>query len=135
MELSPYLTFNGDCEAAFKLYEKVLRGKIQAMMPHEGTPAVEQVPPEWRKKILHASLLIDGQVLMASDAPPPHYKQPQGISVSLMLKDPAEAERIFRELSEGGQVFMAIQKTFWAERFAMFSDRFGIPWMINCSQA
>ena len=69
---------------------------------------------------------------MGSDAPPQHYQVPKGFSVSLMLKDPAEADRIFAALSENGKVGMPIQKTFWATRFAMLTDRFGIPWMINC---
>ena len=87
MELNPYLTFNGQCEAAFKFYEKCLGGKIEAMLTHEGTPMADQVPAEWRKKILHARLTVGDEVLMGSDAPPERYKQPQGISVSLNTKD------------------------------------------------
>ena len=64
MQLNPYLTFNGQCEAAFKFYEKCLGGKIEAMLTHEGTPAEQGVPPEWRKKILHARLTVGDQVLM-----------------------------------------------------------------------
>jgi PhnB protein len=132
MQLNPYLLFNGQCEEAFKFYEKLLGGKIEAMMAHEGTPAEKGVPPEWRKKILHARLAVGDQVLMASDAPPDRYQKPQGYSVSIGVTDPAEAERIYQTLSENGSVGMPLQKTFWAERFAMFVDRFGIPWMINC---
>jgi len=135
MHVNPYLFFNGDCETAFKFYEKCLGAKIEAMIPHEGTPAAGQVPAEWRTKILHASLNINGQLLMASDAPPNHYHKPQGFSVSIGIKDPAEAERIFRELAENGAVTMPIAETFWAARFGMLVDRFGIPWMINCEKA
>jgi len=135
MQLNPYLTFNGQCEAAFKFYEKCLGGKIEAMLTHEGTPAEQHVPSEWRKKILHARLTVGDEVLMGSDAPPERYEQPQGFSVSLNNNDPAEAERIFRALSENGRVQMPLQQTFWASRFGMLVDRFGIPWMVNCEQA
>lgn len=132
MQLNPYLIFNGQCEAAFKFYEQCLGGKIEAMMPHAGTPAEEHTPAEWRNKILHACLTVGNDVLMGSDAPPDHYEQPKGFSVSLQIKDPAEAERVFNALAENGKVAMPLQKTFWATRFAMLTDRFGIPWMINC---
>ena len=70
MKVNPYLTFDGDCEEAFKVYEKVLGGKIVAMMTHRDTPAEAHVPAEWRDKILHARLVFGDNVLMASDAPP-----------------------------------------------------------------
>lgn len=135
MQLNPHLHFNGECEAAFKFYEQCLGGKITFMMPHEGTPIADQVPAEWRNKILHASLKVGDEVLMGADAPPDHYQKPQGFSVTLGMKDPAEAERIFHALAENGTVQMPLQETFWAARFGMLIDRFGIPWMINCGQA
>jgi PhnB protein len=135
MQLNSYLTFNGQCEAAFKFYEQSLGGKIQCMMPHEGTPIAADVPAEWRKKILHARLLIGDDVLMGSDAPPERYEPPKGFSVTLQIKDPAQAERVFHALAENGTVKMPIQQTFWAVRFGMLVDRFGTPWMINCEQA
>jgi PhnB protein len=135
MQLNPYLLFNGDCEEAFKFYEKVLGAKIEAMMTHEGTPAAEQTPPEWLKKIIHARLDLNGQLIMASDAPPGRYSKPGGFSVNISFTDPKEADRIYAALSEGGTVHMPIAETFWAVRFAMFTDRFGIPWMINCEKA
>ena len=134
MRLNPYLTFNGQCEAAFKFYERCLGGKVEAMIIHAGTPAEEHVPSEWRKKILHARLIVGDDVLMGSDAPPDRYEEPKGFSVSLQIKDPAEAERIFHALAENGTVRMPIQKTFWAIRFGMLVDQFGIPWMVNCEQ-
>jgi len=133
MQIQPYLFFKGDCEEAFKFYERVLKGKIEAMLPHAGTPAEQHTPAEWRDKILHARLTVGDAVLMASDAPPEHYKAPQGFSVNLQIDQVAEAERVFNELSAGGKVTMPIQPTFWATRFAMFNDRFGIAWMINCN--
>jgi len=135
MQLNAYLTFNGQCEEAFKFYERCLGGKIVAMMPHEGTPVAEHVPAEWRNKILHARLTVGDQVMMGSDAPPGRYEEPKGFSVSVQIKDPAEAERIFQALAENGKVQMPIQQTFWAARFGMLMDQFGIPWMINCEQA
>jgi PhnB protein len=134
MQLNPYLLFNGQCEAAFKFYEHCLGGKIEALLPHESSPAASQVPPEWGKKIMHALMRIDGQSLMGSDAPPSHYEQPKGFSVSLQIKDPKEAERVFHALAENGQIKMPFQETFWALRFGMLVDRFGIPWMINCEK-
>jgi PhnB protein len=131
MKLNPYLLFNGDCEAAFAFYERVFGGRIDAMMPHEGTPAAEHVPSEWRAKILHARLSLGDQVLMASDAPPGRYERPQGFSVCVNIDSAAEAERVFAALAEGGSVQMPIGETFWAERFGMAVDRFGTPWMIN----
>jgi PhnB protein len=135
MQLNPYLTFNGNCEAAFKFYAQVLGGKIEAMIPHEGTPAAEHVPPEWRSKIMHARLTAGDKVLMGSDAPPDRYEAMRGFSVTIGLTDTAEAERIFQALAENGTVHMPLQQTFWAARFGMLVDRFGTPWMINCEPA
>ena len=135
MQLNPDLTFNGRCEAAFKFYEKVLGGKIEAMMTFAGSPMAEQTSPEWRKKIMHARMTVGDQVLMASDAPPDRYEAMKGIMVTLGIDDPGEAERIFHALSEKGTVQMPIQKTFWAARFGMLVDQFGTPWMVNCEQA
>jgi len=132
MQLNPYLFFNGQCEAAFKFYAQVLGGKIDGMLTHAGTPAEQQVPAEWRDKIMHARLIVGDQVLMASDAPPDHYEKPTGFSVSIQIKDKAEAEHIFKALAEGGKVQMPFGQTFWAAGFGMCVDRFGIPWMVNC---
>ncbi|MGH9728404.1 MAG: VOC family protein [Candidatus Acidiferrales bacterium] len=135
MQLNPYLHFKGQCEEAFKFYEKSLGGKIAAMITHEGTPAESHVPAEWRKKIMHARLAVGEEVLMGSDVPPEHYHEPKGFSVTLSVKQAAEADRLFQALSEGAKVTMPIQETFWSVRFGMLVDKFGIPWMINCEQA
>ncbi|MGA7323905.1 MAG: VOC family protein [Rhodomicrobium sp.] len=134
MQLNPYLTFDGRCEEAFKFYEKLFGGSITAMIQHEGTPAAEHVPQEWHSKIMHARLEIDGQVLMGSDVPPQHYSEPKGISISIGIDRVADAERIFEALAENGKVRMPLQQTFWAARFGMVTDRFAIPWMINCER-
>ena len=133
--MNPYLVFNGQCEQAFKFYEKCLGGKITFMMPHEGTPVATAVPVEWHKKILHATLELGGDRLQGADCPPNRYEKPQGFSVMLTIKDAAEAEKTFHALAENGTVTMPIQETFWAVRFGMLVDQFGIPWMINCGKA
>jgi PhnB protein len=135
MQLCPHLSFNGDCEAAFKFYEKCLDAKITFAMPYGGSPLAGGVPAEWRSKILHASLQVGDALILGADAPPGRYEKPQGFSVTLSPKDPAEAERIFRALSEGGRVTMPMQETFCAAGFGMLVDQFGIPWMINCPKA
>src|SRR5947209_12974989 len=125
MKLNSYLFFNGQCEAAFKFYEKCLGGKIEAMLTHEGTPAEQDVPSEWRKKILHARLTVGDQESMGSDAPPDRYDKPQGFSVSLNVDKPADAEAIFSELSSKGSELMPLEQTSWADRYGMCVDRFG----------
>jgi PhnB protein len=135
MQTNTYLFFKGNCEEAFKFYEKTLGGKIEAMLSHAGTPAENQVPAEWKNKIIHASLKLGDQSLMASDSPPDHAQTPQGFRVNLSFQDPAEAERVYNALSKNGTVSMELQETFWAQKFGMFTDRFGTPWMINCYKA
>lgn len=139
MHMNPYLSFDGTCEEAFGHYAKVLGGSVEAMMRYADAPAGEGpgegcAPDLSPEKIMHARLRLGDRVLMASDSPPGMYRKPQGISVSLNLEDPKEAERIYAALSEGGQVMMALQETFWAQRFGMFTDRFGTPWMVNCGK-
>jgi PhnB protein len=135
MRLNPYLTFNGNCAAAFKFYERCLGGKIEMMMSHGDSPAAAQTPPGWRDKIMHARLTVGDLVVMGSDAPPEMYEEPRGFSVSLSVEKPEDAERIFKTLAENGSVKMPLQQTFWAVRFGTVTDQFGIPWMVNCEQA
>jgi PhnB protein len=135
MQLNPHLNFNGNCEAAFRFYEECLGAKITFMMPYEGSPVADHVPAAWRNKVLHSELSTGVDRLTGADAPPEQYEKPQGFSVTLNIKDPAGAERIFHALTEGGAVQMPLRETFWAIRFGMLVDRFGIPWMINCGKA
>jgi PhnB protein len=134
-QVNPYLNFNGDCAEAFKFYERVLGGRIEAMMTHGESPIANEVPAGWQDRVLHARLVVGDAVLMASDAPPEHYARPQGLYVSLAVDDSSVGGRIFTALAEGGSVTMPFERTFWAERFGMLVDRFGIPWMINCEGA
>ncbi|MCU1233092.1 MAG: Glyoxalase/bleomycin resistance protein/dioxygenase [Candidatus Solibacter sp.] len=135
MTLNTYLVFDGRCKEAFELYQSVLGGNIEAMITHGGSPMETHTPPEWRDKIMHARLSVDGSTLMGSDAPPDRYKTPQAFSVNIGTTDVSEAERIYHGLSEGGTVHMPLGETFWALRFGMFTDKYGIPWMINCEKA
>jgi len=134
MQVIPYLNFQGQCEVAFKFYAKCLGGKIETMVPYEGTPVAPYVPPDWVKKILHARLTIGSAELMGADSPPDRYKKPEGFSVAIQIEQAAEAERIFQALLEKGSVQMPLQETFWATRFGMLVDQFSIPWMINCGR-
>ncbi|WP_266160404.1 VOC family protein [Dyella silvatica] len=138
MQLSAYLSFNGDCEAAFKLYEKCLGGKITMMMTYGEAPeeVKGQIPAEVQHQIMHTRLEVGDQVLMGSDCPP-HVacEGIKGCSISIGIGDPAQAERIFNVLTEGGKVTMPLAETFWSKKFGMLVDRYGVSWMINCQPA
>jgi PhnB protein len=134
MKLNPHLAFNGECEAAFQFYARCFGGEIITMLAYGNSPMAEQAPPEWRGKILHATLSFGENVLAGSDSLPGQYEQPKGFQALLGVDDPVDAERIFNALAENGTVLMPIQKTFWARRFGVLVDRFGIPWEINCEQ-
>ncbi len=129
--VNAYVFYDGKCEAAFKYYEKVLGAKIEMMLRNSEAPPEMPSPPERKDKIMHGRISIGGQVLMASDAPPEHFRQPQGFSISLTVNDPAEAERKFKALCEGGSINMPWSRTFFARGFGMGIDQFGIPWMVN----
>jgi PhnB protein len=136
MQWNPYLTFNGQCETAFKFYERCLGGKIVGLIPFGDTPAAEFVAADHRGKIMHARLVVGSQVLMGSDAHPAHpYEGVKGCSVAMQVDTPDEAERLFNALGENATIIMPLQQTFWAARFGMLTDQFGVPWMINCEKA
>jgi PhnB protein len=132
MQMTTYLSFKGECEAAFKVYEQCFGGQLGAIFRYAGSPMADSVPADWSDKVMHSSLTVGGQVLMGGDVVPGRYEEPKGFSLSLQMKSTADADRIFHELAKDGRVVMALEKTFWAERFGMVVDRFGIPWMINC---
>jgi PhnB protein len=134
LQVNPYLFFKGQCEEAFELYATCLGGKIEAMLSHEGTPASDHVPPEWRSKIIHARLVVGDTILMGSDDPSDRYQEPRGLSVSLSVDSPAEAERVFHALAQGGKVRIQLEQNFFAVRYGTLVDRFGTPWMIVCQQ-
>ena len=111
-----------------------LGGKIAFKMTYGESPMAKETPPERHNRILHARLIVGNAVIMGSDTPPECYQKPQGFSVSINVEKPEEAERVFTALSEKGSVGMPITETFWALRFGMLVDQFGIPWMINCEK-
>jgi PhnB protein len=136
MKFSPHITlhFNGQCEAAFKFYEQCFDGKIQFTLTWGASPMADQAPPEWGGKLLHARITIGDIDVIGGDVLPAHYQPPKGFSILLSLDEPERADRIFRMLSENGTVQMAMQETFWARRYGMVTDHFGIPWEINCEK-
>jgi PhnB protein len=132
MHLNPYFHFKGQCEAAFTFYERALGGKIVFMVTYEDTPMAGQIPAEWHKKICHATLMLGNTPVMGCDPPPNRFDAPAGFNITIGIKDPAEAKRIFDALSPNAEIVMPLQKTFWASSFGMLRDQYGIPWMINC---
>lgn len=132
MQINPYLSFRGDCEEAFTFYERCFGGRLGGLFRYAGSPMADQAPDDWSDKIMHGSVTLPGLELSGADVVPERYQEPKGFSLSVQLAKTEEAERIFRELAAGGQVLMPLEKTFWAERFGMVVDRFGIPWLINC---
>ncbi len=134
MKVNAYLMFDGNCEAAFKFYEKAVGAKTVVKMTFGDTPMAGEMPADWRGKWVHARMQVGDQVVMASDAPPGRYEAPKGMSINLSFEQPTEADRIFKALSDGAKVTMPIQETFWAQRFGMLVDKFGVPWMVNCEK-
>ena len=132
MQMNPYLSFKGECEAAFTFYEQHLGGQLGAIFRYGGSPMAGDVPPEWADKIMHGSMTLGDQTVMGGDVAPDRYEGPRGFSLSLQIKSEAEAERIFQALARDGRVVVPLEKTFWAARFGMVVDQFGIPWLINC---
>ncbi|MEK8080460.1 VOC family protein [Pseudomonas sp. XK-1] len=132
MKIHAYLMFDGQCEAAFNYYAQCLGGTLE-MMRYADSPEEMEVPAEYQQRIMHACLKVGDQLLMASDSLPMHpYEGIKGCSISLQVGNVPEAERLYAALSAGGSVQMELQQTFWATLFAMFTDRFGVSWMINC---
>jgi len=130
MKLLTCLNYGGNCEQAFRFYEKHLGGKITSMMTHGQNPGPSNVPPELKNTILHARLSIGETELLASDVPPERFQPMRSVYLSLSLDSTSEAERVYALLSEGGQIFMPMEETFFAFRFAMLRDKFGTSWMI-----
>jgi PhnB protein len=134
MRFNAHLSFNGQCEEAFQLYKQCLGGEITFMLTYGNSPTASSFPG-LENKIAHATLKVGDQVLTGADVSPASYEKPQGFAIQLNIDDPNEAEQIFNTLSEGGTIQLPLQQTFWAERYGMATDRFGIPWEINCGKA
>jgi PhnB protein len=132
MKLDIYLNYNGNCEDAFRFYEQHLGGKITSIARHGEQPQPGNVPPEWNGKILHARLEIGAAVLMGADIP--GAEPMRSAYLSLRVDSDRDAERIYDLLSKNGQIFMKMEETFFASRFAMLRDRFGTSWMVLCER-
>ena len=130
MQLHTYLNYGGNCEQAFKFYEKHLGGTITLLMRHGEQPDASKVPEEWKNAVLHARMDLGGTELLGADIPPDRFQPIRSAYLTLTLDSDAEADRVFALLTDGGQVFMPMQDTFFASRFAMLRDRFGTSWML-----
>jgi len=131
VRFAQHLTVAGDCEEAFELYSQILGGTILGLRRYADSPLGSQVPPNWQQKVLFASLTAGNTTLHGTDHLPDQYRRPQGFYVSLHIGEPEDAARIFRSLAQGGIVQVSLQKSFWSTHFALFVDRFGIPWEID----
>lgn len=126
IKLDIYINYPGHCEKAFQFYEQHLGGKIAMMMPHEQPPP--NFPKEWKNPVLHAIMELGGTIIRGADVP--GAEPMRSAYLTLRLDKPEEAENIYNLLSEDGQIFMKMEKTFFANRFAMLRDKFGTSWML-----
>ena len=127
MELSAHLNFGGTCEEAFRFYERHLGGRITGLVRHGEQPN-PALPAEWKEKVLHARIEIGATVLMGADIP--HAEPMRSAYLALSLDREEEAERLYALLADGGEIFMRMERTPFANRFAMLRDRFGTSWML-----
>lgn len=130
MKIDPYLNFAGQCREAMSFYHSVLGGEL-TLTAHKDTPSAEHVPAEMQNQIMHGELKFDGARLMGSDAPMTTANEFKGTYISLHLDSPEDADRIFAAFRDGGEVEMDLEQTFWARRFGMLRDRWGVKWMFN----
>jgi PhnB protein len=127
MQLDVYLNYRGNCEEAFRFYERHLAGKITGMVRHGDQPN-PSLPADWKEKILHARIEIGGTVLMGADIPQSEPMRSAYLSLTVDSED--DAERLYALLTDGGEIFMKMERTPFANRFAMLRDRFGTSWML-----
>jgi PhnB protein len=130
MKLHAYLNFGGDCKQAFEFYEKHLGGKITVMMNHNQQPGLNEVPADWKEKVMYARMSLGETEIMANDVPGDRFQPMRSVYLSLTVGSIEEAERIHGLLADGGQIFMPMEETFFAYRFSMLRDRFGTSWMV-----
>jgi PhnB protein len=130
MKMNTYLNYGGNCAEAFRFYEQHLGGKISMMMTFGQSPDQSQVPANMKDGVLYAQMEIGETRVMASDVPPERFQPMRSVYLCLSVDSDEEAERIYSVLTEGGQVFMPIQETFFATRYGQLRDRFGTSWMI-----
>lgn len=130
MKLATYINFPGTCEEALHYYEKHLGGKIVMSSTFDSMPDPQMAPPGMARKILHARIQIGDNILMASDGPAERVQPMRSAYLTLSVDSNAEAERIYAALTDGGEIFMKLEETFFAHRFAQFRDKYGINWML-----
>jgi PhnB protein len=132
LTIEPYLTFNGTCRQAIEFYQSALGAKVLFSQTFGDSPMAEMAGPSGADLIMHATLEIEGSKIMMSDDPAPGPPTDHSnVTLAIGLHDPARAQQLFDNLAAGGKVTMPLEKTFWAEKFGMLTDKFGIPWMIN----
>jgi PhnB protein len=135
MKLNTYLHFNnGKCEEALNFYVKALGAKPVMMLRYSEAPESDKCSKEMERKIMHGRIELGDGVLMASDAPSGYFEKQTGFSINISVDNPGEAERLFKALSEKAEIGMPMAETFWAQRFGMLTDQFGVPWMVNCEK-
>ena len=130
MKLYTYLNYGGNCRQAFEFYEQHLGGKITMLTTHGEQPDASKVPANWKQAVLHARLDLGDSVLMGADIPPDRFQPMRSAYLTLIVDSVEEAERIYELLSYRGEIFMKMEQTFFAKRFAMLRDRFGTSWML-----
>jgi PhnB protein len=130
MQLFTYLNYGGNCRQAFEFYAEHLGGKITMLSTHGEMPGPSQVPAEWRDAVLHARIELGGTTIFGADVSPDVFQPMRSAYLSLSLDSSEEAERVYALLADGGQIFMKMEETFFAHRFAMLRDRFGTSWML-----
>jgi len=130
MKLNAFLNFGGNCEQALRFYEQHLGGRITMMMRRAEQGDQPVTWPGWEQSIQFATLDLGETQLMASDVPPDRFQPMRSVYLSLTVDSPAEAERVWKLLTDGGQIFMPLAETFFAVRFGQLRDRFGVSWMI-----
>jgi PhnB protein len=130
VKLYTYLNYGGNCRQAFEFYEAHLGGRIIALTTHGEQADPSRVPEGWKDAVLHARIELGDTVLLGADIPPDRFQPMRSAYLSLLVDSTPEAERIYALLSEGGEIFMRMEETFFAHRFAMLRDRFGTSWML-----
>ncbi|HEY4304977.1 MAG TPA: VOC family protein [Gemmatimonadaceae bacterium] len=130
MKLYTYLNYGGNCRQAFEFYEEHLGAKIVSIATHGEVPNSASVPDVWKSAVLHARLELGDTIVMGADIPPDRFQPMRSAYLTLLLDSVEDAERIYALLIDGGQIFMKMEQTFFAKRFAMLRDRFGTSWML-----
>lgn len=133
MSLSVHINFNGQCQQAFEFYAAVLQGEIGSMLQVKEAPISQSFSADWQQKIVHASISIQDVVICGADVKPEQYQKPSGFYLLLGFRNEADVFSTFYQLSDGGEVILAPQQTFWSSCYAIVVDRFGVPWKLNCS--